>query len=301
MIEKINSQIKTSCLELFPYTNTVGFARSILALGTLLTLIANPISLLFHKEIDGTILNPLLNPVIPINEYNFFTLLGLDNIIYMKLLAILILCITISGYLIKITSLLHWWICISFLYFSSIIDGGDQIAAILSFLLIPFCLTDPRKNHWKHIKPNDSAKNIVGLFSIWIIRIQVAIIYYHASLGKLSVPEWVNGTAIYYWFNHSVFGMPISISVFMNKLLSSPVIISLLTYTVLALEILLFLGLLASVKYRKTILCFGILFHFFIIVYHGIFSFFFSICAALILFLYPTYQSINFKLWFLKK
>ncbi len=35
--------------------------------------------------------------------------------------------------------------------------------------------------------------------------------------------------------------------------------------------------------------------------YHGIFSFFFSICAALILFLYPTYQSISFKLWFLKK
>ncbi|MDR7371996.1 sporulation-delaying protein SdpB family protein [Flavobacterium aquidurense] len=301
MIKKINNQIKTSCLTLFPYTNTVGFARSILALGTLLTLIFNPIGILFHKKIDGTILNPLLNPVIPINKYNFFTLFGFDNIVYMKGLAILILIITISGYFIKITSLLHWWICISFLYFSSIIDGGDQIASILSFLLIPFCLTDLRKNHWQYMQPYDSALNIIGLFSIWIIRIQVAIIYYHASLGKLSVPEWVNGTAIYYWFNHSVFGMPTSISIFMNKLLSNPVIISLLTYSVIVLEILLFLGLLASLKYRKTILCFGILFHFFIIIYHGIFSFFFSICAALILFLYPTYQSINFKLWSLKK
>ncbi|GAA3755101.1 hypothetical protein GCM10022423_01190 [Flavobacterium ginsengiterrae] len=152
-----------------------------------------------------------------------------------------------------------------------------------------------------YIKPNDSAKNIIGLFSIWIIRIQVAIIYYHASLGKLSVAEWVNGTAIYYWFNHSVFGMPTGISAVMNKLLSNPIIVSLLTYGVIILEILLFLGLAASVKYRKTILCFGILFHFFIIIYHGIFSFFFSICAALILFLYPTYQSINFNLWYQKK
>ncbi|WP_345138819.1 sporulation-delaying protein SdpB family protein [Flavobacterium ginsengiterrae] len=301
MIEKINNRIKTSCLELFPYTNTVGFARSILALGTLLTLVLNPISILFHKKIDGTIINPVLNPIIPINKYNFFTLCGFDNIIYMKGLAIIILCITISGYFIKITSLLHWWVCISFLYFSSIIDGGDQIASILSFLLIPFCLTDPRKNHWMYIKPNDSAKNIIGLFSIWIIRIQVAIIYYHASLGKLSVAEWVNGTAIYYWFNHSVFGMPTGISAVMNKLLSNPIIVSLLTYGVIILEILLFLGLAASVKYRKTILCFGILFHFFIIIYHGIFSFFFSICAALILFLYPTYQSINFNLWYQKK
>ncbi|SFD40529.1 sporulation-delaying protein SdpB family protein [Flavobacterium phragmitis] len=301
MIEKINERIKTLCLKLFPYTNIVGLARSIVAFGTLLTLIANPISILFHKKIDGTIINPLLNPVLPVNKYNFFTLLGFDNIIYMKGLAIFILLITISGYFIKITSVLHWWISISFLYFSSVIDGGDQIASILSFLLIPFCLTDPRKNHWKHVAPNNSAKNIIGLFSIWIIRIQVAIIYYHASFGKLTVAEWVNGTAIYYWFNHSVFGMPTGISTWMNQLLSIPVIVSLLTYGTIVLEILLFLGLTASVKYRKAILCAGIIFHLFIIIYHGIFSFFFSICAALILLLYPTYQSINFKLWCLKK
>ncbi|WP_163397353.1 sporulation-delaying protein SdpB family protein [Flavobacterium fluviatile] len=301
MIEKINERIRTLCLKFFPYTNTVGLARSIVAMGTLLTLIANPISILFHKKIDGTIINPLLNPVQPINQYNFFTLLGFDNIVYMKGLAILILLMTISGYFMKITSLLHWWISISFLYFSSIIDGGDQIASILSFLLIPFCLTDPRKNHWQYMEPIDSAKNIIGLFSIWIIRIQVALIYYHASFGKLTVAEWVNGTAIYYWFNHSVFGMPTGMSIWMNQLMSNPLIVSFLTYGVIVLEILLFLGLTASVKYRKIMLYIGIVFHLFIIMYHGIFSFFFSICAALILFLYPTYQSINFKLWFLKK
>jgi antimicrobial peptide system SdpB family protein len=199
------------------------------------------------------------------------------------------------------TSLLHWWISISFLYFSSIIDGGDQIAAILSFLLIPICLTDPRKNHWNSIIPYPSSKNIIAIFFIWIIRIQVAIIYYHAALGKFFVTEWVNGTATYYWFNHSVFGMPTKISIPMNSLLSNPIIVSLFTYGTIVLEMLLFLGLTASLKYRKRILYFAILFHFLIIIYHGIFSFFFSICAILVIYLYPTYQSLNFKLWFQKK
>ena len=301
MLAKINSQIKDISILLFPYTNTVGLARSLVALGTLLTLVFNSLDILFHKTIEGQILNPLLNPLAPINKYNFFTLFGFEYVVYMKLLAIIFLILTISGYLIKITSILHWWISISFLYFSSIIDGGDQIAAILSFLLIPICLTDPRENHWNNIKSYPSPINLIGIFFVWIIRIQVAIIYYHASLGKFFVTEWVNGTAIYYWFNHSVFGMPITISIIMNKLLSNYFIVSFITYASIVLEMLLFLGLTASLRYRKRILFFAIMFHFLIIIYHGIFSFFFSICAALILYLYPTYQPLNIKLWSQKK
>ncbi|QTY27746.1 sporulation-delaying protein SdpB family protein [Flavobacterium sp. CS20] len=299
MIEKLNKHLKKLSYKYFPYTNIVGLSRSIIALGTLLTLLVNPIYLLFHKRIDGEIINPLLNPVIPINKFNFFTLFGFENILFMKWLAILILLAVISGYFIKITSILHWWVSISFLYFSSIIDGGDQIATILSFLLIPLCLTDPRNNHWSNIKSYPAPKNLIGIFTIWIIRIQVAIIYYHASFGKFIVPEWMNGTAIYYWFNHSVFGMPLWASHLMNKLLSNYFVISVLTYGAILLEIMLFLSLTASIKYRKRILYFALAFHFFIIFYHGIFSFFFSICAGLILFLLPN-KSLNFKLWLQK-
>jgi antimicrobial peptide system SdpB family protein len=301
MIEKINTKIRELTINQFPFTNTIGLARSIIALGTLLTLMINPLSVLLHKTTDGKLINPFLSTTFPLYKYNFFLFLGIDNIIYMKWLAVVILMITMSGYFIKITSVLHWWISISFLYFSSIIDGGDQIAANLSLLLLPFCLTDPRKNHWSTLKPFESPKNIIGIISIWIIRLQVAIIYYHAALGKISVTEWSNGTAIYYWFNHSVFGMPIGISSFINRFLSNYLVVSILTYSVILLEIVLFLGLTASVKTRKRILYFGILFHFSIIVFHGIFSFFFSILGGLILYLYPTYQPLNFKLCSLKK
>lgn len=298
---KINRQIEELTLKYFPYTNVVGLSRSIIALGTLLTILLNPLSNLFHRTIDNEVINPLLNPIIPINEFNFFTIIGFENILIMKWIAILILLFIISGYFVKITSILHWWISLSFLYFSSIIDGGDQIAAIITFLLIPLCLTDSRNNHWKNIQPFSSSKNILGLFSIWIIRLQVAIIYFHAATGKFFVAEWTKGTALYYWFNHSVFGMPIWFSSTINSILSNHIVISILTYSVLLFEILLFLAITSSIKYRKRILPFAISFHLGIIIFHGIFSFFFSISAALILYLYPTYQPLNFKLWFQKK
>lgn len=297
----LNKKIEDLSLKKFPYTNVVGLSRSIIALGTLLTLLFNPLSNIFHITIDNKIVNPLLNPISPLNNYNFFILVGFENIIFMKWIAICILLITISGYFIKITSILHWWISLSFLYFSSIIDGGDQIAAILTFVLIPLCITDPRKNHWNDIKHFSSSKNIIGLFSIWIIRLQVAIIYFHAAIGKFNVTEWSDGTALYYWFNHSVFGMPIMLSHFINPILSSYVLISFLTYGVILFEILLFLALTSSEKYRKIILPFAVAFHLGIILFHGIFSFFFSISAGLILYLYPTYHYLNFKLWFQKK
>lgn len=139
---------------------------------------------------------------------------------------------------------------------------------------------------------------------IWLIRLQVVLIYFQAAVTKFFVSEWANGTPLYYWWNHSIFGMPISISNCVNYLLSNSLVVTVLTYSVIILEILIFIGLTASIKYRKSLLLTAILFHFLIIIFHGIFSFFFSIAAALILFLYPTYQSITlntFRLWPIKK
>tara|TARA_R110002033_G_C3880145_1_gene237964 strand:- start:85 stop:993 length:909 start_codon:yes stop_codon:yes gene_type:complete len=300
-VKKFNEKLKKITIEKFPYTNVIGLSRSILALGTLLTLLFNPLSNIVHEHIDNGLINPFLSEISTAKKYNFFLLLGFDNIIIMKWLAIIILGVTISGFYIKITSLLHWYIAISFLYFSSIIDGGDQIASILSLLLIPLLLTDKRKNHWSKTNPYQSPLNLFGLFSIWAIRLQVAVIYFHASVGKIPENEWSNGTAIYYWFNHSVFGMPIWFSSFVNQILSNSIMVSFATYGVIILEVMLFLGLTASIKYRKRLLILGLIFHLNIIIFHGIFSFFFSISAGLILFLYPTYQHLNLKLWFQKK
>jgi antimicrobial peptide system SdpB family protein len=297
----LERKIKNISYKYFPYTNVIGLARSVIAFGTLLTLVVNSSDLLIQKTVEGTLLNPLLNPISSLNKYNFFLLFGVDNFDLMRFIAILILTIVISGYYIKITSLLHWWISISFFFSSSIIDGGDQIASILTFLLLPLCLSDFRKNHWHTFVSIKSPRNLLGIFSIFLIRLQFAVIYFHAAVGKFEVLEWSNGTAIYYWLNHTFFGMPNYLVTTMNELLSSNLSVSILTYGISVFEIALFLAFTASVRYRKIIFPFSLLFHISIIYFLGIFSFFFSMTGGLILYLIPTYQPLKFKLWFQKK
>ena len=298
---RLNKNLKGFALKNFPYSNVLGLSRSVIAMGTLLTLSINTSSILMQKMDSGEYLNPLINPVADINEFNFFLLFGVEQFDLMRYLAIFFLLAVISGYFIKITSILHWWISISFFLSSSVIDGGDQIASILSLLLIPICLTDERKNHWDNIEPYSKPKNIIGIVAVNLIRLQVAVIYFHTAVGKFDILEWKNGTAIYYWFNHSFFGMPEYLANPMNYMMSNKWVVSILTYSVLIGEITLFLCLTASKKIRKLIFPFAILFHFLIIIYHGIFSFFFSIAGGLIIYLIPINSSLNLKLWFQKK
>jgi len=295
---RFNKNLKGFALEYFPYTNVLGLSRSVIAIGTLLTLLTNSSSILIQKTDKGEYLNPLINPITDINKFNFFLLFGVGQFDLMRYLAIFFLLVVISGAFIKITSILHWWISISFFLSSSVIDGGDQIASILSLLLIPICLTDERKNHWDNTKPYSKPKNIIGIVAVYLIRLQIAIIYFHAAVGKFDISEWRDGTAVYYWFNHSFFGMPEYIANPMNYMMSNKWAVSILTYSVLIGEITLFLCLTASKKVRKLIFPFAVLFHFLIIIYHGIFSFFFSIVGGLIIYLIPINSSLNLKLWF---
>ena len=297
----VNEKLKVFALKFFPYTDVLGLSRSVIALGSILTLLTNTSSILMQKMDTGEYLNPLINPIADINRFNFFLLFGVEQFDLMRYLAVFLLLLVISGYFTKITSIFHWWISISFFLSSSVIDGGDQIASILSFLLIPICLTDERKNHWDTIESYSKPKNIIGIVAANLIRLQIAIIYFHAAVGKFDIPEWRNGTAIYYWFNHSFFGMPEFLANPMNYMMANKWVVSILTYSVLIGEIALFLCLTASKKVRKLVFPFAMLFHFLIIIYHGIFSFFFSIVGGLIIYLLPINSSLNLKSWFQKK
>lgn len=280
----------------YPYTNVLGLSRSLLALGLFLTLLFTPIEYIVTSLTDGTLLNPLLNPRIPLNNYNFFLLFGLEQAGTMKIVAMAVLLLVISGYFPQLTCWLHWWVALSFMLCSSAIDGGDQIHANLALLLIPLCLTDPRRNHWHNPDlRRKSPLNFIGIFSVWMVRLQMAVIYFHASVGKYEVPEWSNGTAIYYWFYHSVFGMPKYLEPITLPFLQNSFLVAALTYSVLVFEIVLAAALLMAPKKRRILLVFAISFHFFIVLYHGIFSFFFSVAAGLIIYLGNPAYSFNPK------
>ena len=138
-----------------------------------------------------------------------------DHLWWAKALAEVLLVVIISGWLPRVTGVLHCWVCYSLVNSSLLVDGGDHVNLVLSSLLLPITLTDPRKWHWSKVARTSESETTASGFrrlTAWsahtVIRLQVAIIYLHAAFAKCSVDEWQNGTATYYWLSDPQYGLP---------------------------------------------------------------------------------------------
>ncbi|HVI47777.1 MAG TPA: sporulation-delaying protein SdpB family protein [Chitinophaga sp.] len=275
-------------------SNALGFARTILATGTLLTFLFSPYDAVF---VDG------INKVAFVDSFNAFNLFELiKSPIAARAVAAVILITVISGYLPQITGILHWWVCFSMFNKGTLVDGGDQVSMILSGFLLPVTLLDPRLNHWTEGKTyNRPYSNILSNVVLGLIAVQMSVIYFHSAVEKMKVAEWVNGTAVYYFLNNNLFGPVPVIRNLIVTLMASPLIALLADWGVLLLEILLFAALFMSRKNKRRMLIAGVAFHFTIIIMHGLVSFFFAMTAGLFLYLYPLDQSVALRILPFKK
>ena len=300
MLKYISLQIKESIISLIdfgynsnPWTNVYGLARVCLASGLLFTMIFSGVDNLF-PTIKGEFLK---QPQFFYDKISIFYILR-DNLLIAWIICIIILSIVISGFLPQVTGILHWWIAYSYLVSGIIIEGGDQIASIIALLLIPVTLTDNRLNHWSRPKENNRQKLSLFIWSIYvIIMLQVSIIYLHAGIAKLSVEEWLNGTAVYYWFTHSNFGVREPFKNTVSYFLSNTFICTFLTWGTMIYEIILF-GWLFMSRNRwnwKLIFISAVMFHFSIALVHGLVSFMFTMIGALILYFFPKNLHIQIK------
>ena len=211
-----------------------------------------------------------------------------NNYSISRVVSYLILGSVIIGMYPRYTAILHWWTTYSFLKASFVIEGGDQVASILTFLLIPILLLDKRVNHWQRDKYNHSYyAKVIAFFSYCLIILQVSVIYFNASIGKLKVEEWSNGTAVYYWLNDSVFGLNYSLLEHINPILKSPIVVTLLTWGTLLIELSLALAVfgLKKEKICRMFLFIGVFLHFSFAMCFGLISFFFAMFGALLLYL----------------
>ncbi|NOS55525.1 MAG: hypothetical protein HOP37_04630 [Cyclobacteriaceae bacterium] len=273
----------------YVWSNSLGLSRSLLALATVLTLLFNAPSELFT---DGI-------PSCDAFGISIFCLLS-ENVLLAKIISLIILTIVIVGWRPRFTCVLHWWITYSFACSVSTIDGGDHINAILTALLLPICIADSRKWHWQINNPSieDSSylfatRSIVAQVAFIVIKVQVSFIYLHSAVAKVSVKEWIDGTALYYWFSHPVFGANEFVKPLLSFFITNEYLSTYLTWAVILFEFSLFAGVFMDERFKKYFLVFGILFHFFIFLIHGLFTFFLVMSGAIILYFAPTY---NFQL-----
>jgi antimicrobial peptide system SdpB family protein len=273
-------------------TNIVAISRTLLAIAGLSTLLFNNLHTLFYSGLtDGA---TLLDS--PQSFPNLYALLGAEKLWLARIIAVIILMAAAIGIYPRYTALLQWWVTYSYVTAGVEVDGGDQIAGILTLLLIPVCLADNRRWHWHTHKINYPAYARIFLhFCFLLIAIQVAIIYFHAAVAKMGVREWTDGTATYYWFTNPQFGLSAWLKPFFMPLLENPYTLTAITWGSMALETFLFAAIFMKRSYRIQLMRLGIAFHFFIFLVHGLFSFFLIMTAALILYLYPQQESLSWR------
>lgn len=269
--------------ENFVWTNVYGFGRSILACSTFITLLFNSTNLLFISY--GT-------AEVRCDYFGISIFCLIPNLELARWICVLLLLPVIAGWRPMVTGIIHWYVCYSFINSATLVDGGDHIASIISVLLIPITLTDTRKWHWDIAisQPNSityQIRSLVALSCLIVIKIQMSVIYLNSAVGKLFVPEWKDGTAIYYWFKHPLFGYPSWLQPILEPLILNGTVLFLITWGTIIFELILFAGLFMEKTYKRWLLITGIIFHFGIVLVHGLGSFFFTMTAGLILFLYP--------------
>lgn len=303
LISKMNnngSAVVNYLTAINPFSNVYGLARSLLALGTFLTVASSSTEILFRPAV-GVEEFPIRQGLA--GTISIFSLFP-QKLVIAKWISLAILALVISGWRPRFTGILHWWVSYSFMSSAILVDGGDQVTAILCLMLIPVTLMDDRKWHWDsstvtHVSSKNIYKLLVANSTIKIIRLQIAVIYLHSAVAKCVVPEWENGTALYYWFTDPMFGAPDWLRPLIMKIVLNSFSVTILTWSIIVLEFALFAGLLAKRKYRSVLLVSGIGFHLGIALIHGLVSFALAMFAALIIFLRPVELSFAFKFkWF---
>lgn len=268
-----------------PWTDVYGVARSIIALASAITLITNDASGLFMPA-SGMPDAPRCEGIASSGMYCLSPSLEIA-----RFAAIAVLLVVASGWRPRWTAIPHWYVTWSYFSSATILDGGDQMAAIMTVLLLPIALGDGRRWHWQPAiahRSSSTLPTLVALAGVLLIRVQLAYVYAEAAVGKLRVDEWRNGTATYYYLLDPVFGAASWQRPAMAAVLDSAIGVLALTWGTLLLEALLFAGLLAARPYRRILLPLGLAFHLGIAFFQGLPSFSLTMCAALLLYLRPV-------------
>ena len=277
-----------------PWTNVYGLARSLLALCTLITLLLNPATVLFRPAAGV----PDAPYCYGVRSASLFCVVPRDHLDVARWIGIVILIIVASGWRPALTAIPHWWVAFSLYCTATIPDGGDQAAAVLTLLLIPVALTDPRTSHWQRPTVSGQAgprpmARLVAVVAKTAIRVQVSIIYFHAFVGKLQVPEWIDGTVLWYWLNDPTFGPAHWMRALVINFAATSIGIVLMTWGTLALEGSLAIALFLPPKIQSKLLIAGIAFHTGIALLMGLVSFGLAMISALTLYLRPWEASFT--------
>ena len=274
------------------HTPGIALARFLLAFGTLLTLLFNDMSVVAdhsYMHLPQYAARHAQHISIPLKQLDIFMQLSPG---VAKTVAIIVLLLVMTGLVPQITCVLHFVVCFSIRNYFVITNGGDEVTYIMSVLLLPLCLSDPRINQWKEVQPTARSSNITGAIALIVIQLHAAYIYFSAGFGKLFTDVWRQGTAVYYYTSHYRLGAR-GVLLWVNELVTATPLVYLLTWGVLLFEIVLPVAPLMAPRYRFRMFVAALFFHFLIAINFGLITFFIAMAGLLVLFLQPGTKRVE--------
>jgi antimicrobial peptide system SdpB family protein len=188
--------------------------------------------------------------------------------------AVAALLLVASGYRPRWTCIPHWYLAFSIGLAGHVGNGGEQVARLLTLLLIPVCLGDARTWQWQRpevpISPVWRGAAYAGHLAI---RAQVAVIYGTAAVTKLREPQWRHGTAMHYIFQNAYFGAPPALLRFLERWPPGEWAIMAITWGTIVVEVFIVVSAFAGPVVRRRALAAGVALHGGIIAALGLASF----------------------------
>jgi antimicrobial peptide system SdpB family protein len=201
-----------------------------------------------------------------------------------RALALLVFALVAAGYRPRWTCVAHWYLSFSLGASLIVPIGADQVAQIVSMLLVPMLLGDDRRWHWlaadKPLAPRWRGSAYAAYLAL---RCQITIIYVVAAGAKLLTPEWRGGTAMRVIFQDPDFGLPASLFHALRPLFVARVVSAGIGWTAIALELLIAVCVLGRRRARLCGLLAACLLHTAIIVLMGLFGFGLTMIATVAL------------------
>jgi antimicrobial peptide system SdpB family protein len=254
------------------------FGRSALALGTASVLAFSSDAELFISAVGGS--GVRCDGVRAVSLW-CVTGQGAVGLTASRVIALLVLVAVASGFRPRWTCVPHWYVTFGLTAAMAQPNGGDHVAQVATFLLIPVCLADRRRWHWSDPSALSSpGRRGAGYAALLVLRIQLAVVYAQAMATKVLEPEWRGGTAMYSVLHHPEYGLPPAVLDRYGALVEGLWLSRALSWSTVAIELILAVSILGDARMRRFALVVAAVFHGAIGLTMGLFSFALIMLAA---------------------
>ncbi|MDO4252909.1 MULTISPECIES: sporulation-delaying protein SdpB family protein [Bacillati] len=270
VLDKLLKYVDNSISSMPTGSRKIALGRSLIAASQISLLIFTDWKSLF-VPVDKNPYGPKCEGISNIGAYCL--LFDYTGIEFPSILLIIGLIFVLTGFYPRYAGFLHLWITLSISSSIKLPDGGEAVAQIVVAFLAIISLSDRRLNHWN----KDSFENSFFQPASWaashVLRIQLVWIYINASIAKTAVPEWKDGTAVYYISLDPMFGTSGPFAFLFDWMAGVPVISLGMTWGAIVIELLIAYFLLGTSKNRPFSFWLALFLHVSFIFMIGLWSF----------------------------